>query len=181
MPTYQLQIKQIVDYPRCRIYRQFVRFLMEDWNIRVSGGSGLFYFSVLCSYANYRSYQFRPVLRDGHCAGPVGLRHLQRQSGAGIRPGAGGLFPRRHRQSPCYLHGVGCPLGLSRATARKIYFPARKQSLMRFGLAVLCCGAIPPRTIWMCWSSFSRSRNPPRKRRASNWHNSGLKSVRSCP
>ena len=23
MPTYQLQIKQIVDYPRCRIYRQF--------------------------------------------------------------------------------------------------------------------------------------------------------------
>ena len=24
MPTYQLQIKQVVDYPRCRIYRQFV-------------------------------------------------------------------------------------------------------------------------------------------------------------
>ena len=42
MPTYQLQIKQIVDYPRCRIYRQFVRFLMEDRSIRVSGGSGLF-------------------------------------------------------------------------------------------------------------------------------------------
>ena len=50
MPTYQLQIKQIVDYPRCRIYRQFVRFLMEDRSIRVSGGSGLFYFTVLCSY-----------------------------------------------------------------------------------------------------------------------------------
>lgn len=46
MPTYQLQIKQIVDYPRCRIYRQFVRFLMEDRSIRVSGGSGLFYFTV---------------------------------------------------------------------------------------------------------------------------------------
>ena len=46
MPTYQLQIKQIVDYPRCRIYRQFVRFLMEDRSIRVSGGSGLFYFGV---------------------------------------------------------------------------------------------------------------------------------------
>ena len=55
MPTYQLQIKQIVDYPRCRIYRQFVRFLMEDRSIRVSGGSGLFYFTVLCSYANYRT------------------------------------------------------------------------------------------------------------------------------
>lgn len=50
MPTYQLQIKQIVDYPRCRIYRQFVRFLMEDRSIRVSGGFGLFYFTVLCSY-----------------------------------------------------------------------------------------------------------------------------------
>ena len=34
MPTYQLQIKQIVDYPRCRIYRQFVRFLMEDRQVR---------------------------------------------------------------------------------------------------------------------------------------------------
>ena len=55
MPTYQLQIKQIVDYPRCRIYRQFVRFLMEDRSIRVSGGSGLFYFTVLCSYANFRT------------------------------------------------------------------------------------------------------------------------------
>ena len=47
MPTYQLQIKQVVDYPRCRIYRQFVRFLMEDRNIRVSGGSGLFVASRL--------------------------------------------------------------------------------------------------------------------------------------
>ena len=55
MPTYQLQIKQVVDYPRCRIYRQFVRFLMEDRSIRVGGGSGLFYFTVLCSYANFRT------------------------------------------------------------------------------------------------------------------------------
>ncbi len=45
MPTYQLQIKQVVDYPCCRIYRQFVRFLMEDRSIRVSGGSGLFCFT----------------------------------------------------------------------------------------------------------------------------------------
>ena len=55
MPTYQLQIKQVVDYPCCRIYRQFVRFLMEDRSIRVGGGSGLFYFTVLCSYANFRT------------------------------------------------------------------------------------------------------------------------------
>lgn len=55
MPEYQLELKQIVDYPRCRIYRQFIRTLMKDRSIRVSGGSGLFYFTVLCSYANFRT------------------------------------------------------------------------------------------------------------------------------
>jgi hypothetical protein len=55
MPEYQLEIKQVVDYPRCRIYRQFIRALMEDRSIRVSGGSGLFYFTALCSYANFRT------------------------------------------------------------------------------------------------------------------------------
>ena len=55
MPEYQLELKQIVEYPRCRIYRQFIRTLMEDRSIRVSGGSGLFYFTVLCSYANFRT------------------------------------------------------------------------------------------------------------------------------
>ena len=55
MPAYQLQIKQVVDYPRCRIYRQFVHRLMADRTIRTSGGSGLFYFTVLCSYANFRT------------------------------------------------------------------------------------------------------------------------------
>jgi hypothetical protein len=55
MPEYQLQIKQVVDYPRCRIYRQFVQRLMADRSIRTSGGSGLFYFTVLCSYANFRT------------------------------------------------------------------------------------------------------------------------------
>lgn len=29
MPAYQLQIKQVVDYPRCRIYRQFVHRLIS--------------------------------------------------------------------------------------------------------------------------------------------------------
>lgn len=55
MPEYQLELKQVVDYPRCRIYRQFIRTLMEDRSIRVSGGSGLFYFTVLCSYVNFRT------------------------------------------------------------------------------------------------------------------------------
>ena len=55
MREYTLEIKQIVDYPRCRIYRQFVQALIADRSIRVSGGSGLFYFVVLCSYANFRT------------------------------------------------------------------------------------------------------------------------------
>lgn len=58
MSEYQLQIKQIVDYPRCRIYRQFIQNLIDDRSIRASGNSGLFYFTILSSYANFRtSYQ----------------------------------------------------------------------------------------------------------------------------
>ena len=55
MSEYQLQIKQIVDYPRCRIYRQFIQSLISDRSIRTNGGSGLFYYTVLCSYANFRT------------------------------------------------------------------------------------------------------------------------------
>ena len=52
---YQLELKQIVDYPRCRIYREFLRSLMEDRDIRTNGSSYLFYYMTLCSYANFRS------------------------------------------------------------------------------------------------------------------------------
>lgn len=55
MPAYQLQIKQMVDYPRCRIYRQFIHRLIDDRSIRASGGSGLFHYTVLCSFANFRT------------------------------------------------------------------------------------------------------------------------------
>lgn len=55
MSEYKLEIKQIVNYPRCRIYRQFIRCLMSDRNIRTGGSSGLFYYTVLCSYANFRT------------------------------------------------------------------------------------------------------------------------------
>ena len=55
MLEYQLEIKQIVDYPLCRIYRQFVQSLINDRSIRISGGSGLFCYTVLCSYANFRT------------------------------------------------------------------------------------------------------------------------------
>lgn len=51
---YQLEFKQLVEYPRCRIYRSFIRTLTEDRNIRTGGGSYLFYYILLCSYANYR-------------------------------------------------------------------------------------------------------------------------------
>lgn len=55
MSEYQLEIKQIVDYPRCRIYRQFIDMLMKDRDIRTGGSSGLFYFTVLSCYANFRT------------------------------------------------------------------------------------------------------------------------------
>ena len=53
--NYQLELKQIVDFPRCRIYREFIQTLMKDRSIRTNGGSCLFYFLILCSYANYSS------------------------------------------------------------------------------------------------------------------------------
>ena len=55
MSEYQLEIKQIVDYPRCRIYRKFVQTLIADRNIRTNGCSGLFCYTVLCSYVNFRT------------------------------------------------------------------------------------------------------------------------------
>lgn len=55
MSEYQLELKQTVDYPRCRIYRQFIQSLMSDQNIRAKGSSGLFYYTVLSSYANFRT------------------------------------------------------------------------------------------------------------------------------
>lgn len=55
MSEYQLELKQIVDYPRCRIYRQFVQSLISDRSIRTGGGSGLFYYTVLSCFANFRT------------------------------------------------------------------------------------------------------------------------------
>lgn len=55
MQEYQLEIKQTVDYPRCRIYRGFVQNLIADRNLRTNGESGFFHYTVLCSYANFRT------------------------------------------------------------------------------------------------------------------------------
>ena len=40
--NYQLELKQIVDFPRCRIYREFIQTLIKDRNIRTNGSSCLF-------------------------------------------------------------------------------------------------------------------------------------------
>lgn len=66
---YHLEIKQIVDYPRCRVYRDFLRELMGDREIRTSGNSYLFYFMVLCSYANYRT-SYRRLEGISYLVGP---------------------------------------------------------------------------------------------------------------
>ena len=55
MPEYQLELKQLVDYPRCRIYRKFIQSLIADRSFHSRGGSGLFYYVVLSSLANFRS------------------------------------------------------------------------------------------------------------------------------
>lgn len=55
MSEYQLELKQIVDYPRCRIYRQFVDLLIKDKSIRVGGTSGLYYYTMLSCFANFRT------------------------------------------------------------------------------------------------------------------------------
>lgn len=55
MSEYQLELKQLVDYPRCRIYREFVQTLIKDRGIRTNGCSGLFCYTVLCAYANFRT------------------------------------------------------------------------------------------------------------------------------
>ena len=47
MSEYQLQIKQVVDYPRYCIYRQFVRSLITDQSIRTGGGSGFLFYGAL--------------------------------------------------------------------------------------------------------------------------------------
>ncbi len=55
MSEYKLEVKQIAEYPRCRIYRDFIRKLIMNENIRVSSNSMLYFYTVLCSYANFRS------------------------------------------------------------------------------------------------------------------------------
>ncbi len=59
MEEYKLELKQVVDYPRCRMYRQFVHGLINNKILRVGGSSSLYYYTVLCCYANFRTSYHR--------------------------------------------------------------------------------------------------------------------------
>ena len=49
MSEYKLEIKQVVDYPRCRIYRQLIQCLIKgpEHSLRRQFGSFLLYGAVL--------------------------------------------------------------------------------------------------------------------------------------
>ena len=59
MKEYQLEIKQTLDYPRCRIYREFVHTLLDDRKLRLNSTSHLFHYTILCCYANFRTSYLR--------------------------------------------------------------------------------------------------------------------------
>ena len=80
MPAYQLQIKQVVDYPRCRIYRQFVHRLMADRIIRTSGGSGLFYFKIILNLEDDEAERVQETLHLSD-AETMEVTHFERGSG----------------------------------------------------------------------------------------------------
>ena len=64
--NYQLELKQIVDFPRCQIYRKFIQTLMKDRNIRTNGGSCLFisHFMFLCKLQFLLSEHRTPYLQS---------------------------------------------------------------------------------------------------------------------
>lgn len=64
MKEYQLEVKQIANYSRCRIYRSFVQTLLQNKSLRTSGNSHLMHYTVLCCYANFRT----SYLRLGGCS-----------------------------------------------------------------------------------------------------------------
>lgn len=56
---YILEVKQIVDYPRVRIYREFIQTLINHKTLSVKGKCNLFNYIVLCCYANYSTSRKR--------------------------------------------------------------------------------------------------------------------------
>ena len=52
---YSLEVKQLVRFPYCRIYRSFIEQITADHSLRKHGDGLLFYYIVLFSLANYRT------------------------------------------------------------------------------------------------------------------------------
>ena len=57
--SYKVEIKQLLKFRHCRIYRSFIRGLMRDMNLKTKGTSYLFFYIILCSYANFRTSYIR--------------------------------------------------------------------------------------------------------------------------
>lgn len=112
MKEYQIELKQLVDYPRCRIYRKFLQALIADRSLHSNGGCGLFYFMVLYSLVNFRS-SYQRIEKTSYIVHPgewicplheltenfrlkyqkqtlVILEYLQRQNYISFSPLAGG-------------------------------------------------------------------------------------------
>ena len=67
----------------CRIYRQFIQSLINDRSIRTGGSSGLFYFTVLCNYANFRT-SYRRIDGIGYT---IYLETAEEIPGCSVEPG----------------------------------------------------------------------------------------------
>lgn len=63
--NYLIELKQLVKFPRCRIYRGFMTDLMKNKKIRTSRTSYLFFYIILCSFASYANSR-RVVGRTAH-------------------------------------------------------------------------------------------------------------------
>jgi len=55
LTEFQLEIKQIVENPRCRMYKKFVEMLMCEPDIKTNGGCGLYHYTVLSCFANFQT------------------------------------------------------------------------------------------------------------------------------
>ena len=71
MSEYKLEIKQTVSYPRCRIYRKFIKGLIEDRNISL-GGSSDFFITLCCALLDmWINTIYNDERVDGSKVGPV--------------------------------------------------------------------------------------------------------------
>lgn len=109
MKNYQLELRQIVDFPRCRIYREFVQDLLADRSIRTGRMLRSFLFCsslLLCQLQNLLSAHRRDLIHG-----------LSRRMDL--------LHRRRHRMVPCALSlsGICNPKILAGPAAHYIYPP----------------------------------------------------------